>query len=1649
MLRFIRGLVQDFENLTEQRGKMRDFFLEGEKHFEAWIKLGLSVIDLFLALAGAGGAQTGVNLVKDATKAIDDLTKKVDSNKGKVAEFFGNSRDIVHEVVGVVVALAVELEKSFKPERVRGFATFLKRVVIPALGNVIDFLGDINNALVEFADTPFGAEFLKLAVAFILVNKVAKSVFGSLRPIFALFAKGLDKAGVFTALSDGLAKIGTLVRPFALLGARLLGIVGIIIGLLAWLGLLDDAWRAITDTFTAFWNEIRPSLARLLDSLRDLWNAVAQGKGAIGVLRDVLKPLVKVFIDLIAIIGRALGRGLGRILGGAIDLISGFVNIITGLLTFDSDKILSGVKTIVKGIGKIMSAIPKMMFEIGKNIGNALIDGFERVAPKVVNAIIGVIEKAFNKSIGGLGVDLGPLGKIKIPEIKLPRMKEAAEDMKDVSKAVDDTATSAKNLKDENLDEEFKDIGKAADKVGEAAKTQAHQNDVATKSITENWKQLRRTNNVTMTQIRTVTERNMQTIKERMGKDSNEARAAIKRNFEKAEEAIRRAMKNGEISTREGAIAIRRNTIRGLKELGLTNQQAEAKVSTGTLQLRQERVPGGGGYRAMGGYVGLPGQRGRDKGSYALGAGEAVLNWAHQKYVAPAVEAFYGHPFSKVFDRVHAYHAGGPGTGFAGGRPGLTSLFDGHPSNVVGGLVSLVRRLKEKFPALVVTSTRDHGTSTSTGGLSDHPSGHAVDVAGPVSAMDEATSFIKQSSIASKLKQGIHNPGLSINRGVTVPSSYWGIAWGQHANHLHLALQGALGNIANVVGGLAPKVARMFVDGPASGLHAMAQRSLNLVHQSAQARVDQIAAMMDSSALDSGSPTFKGAAAPAGQHRNWIRTALRLAGIPASESNVGAQYALDMGESGGDPNITQQIHDINSVSGNLAEGIAQVIPPTFRQYMLPGHGNIKNPIDNIIASVRYQMARYGKLVGHPGYAEGGEIPGIPGQPVPIIAHAKEWVLNEFQQTRLAKMLGTHRHAVRSMLGFHGGPVGFQGGGEVEEITPLSTKEVKGIDPAGLRKLVVILRRIGRNIDSAAVGMGSVEIWSGYLDKSAAQLRRLTRRLGARIGKGDEGKALQGFLDGMDKLLGENGPFAKLRTSIERAASRAATRLSRRSFTVNRRGVVGEGLNEVRVARRTLGQARDLREDLVDERGDITRSLAQVNRQQRRKGLSSAAKQRLQAQENQLRGMLDEAETRIVDNLQSISDAQIALQEAKNTRQQAAVDKINARAEQRLTRNEFARRISEVLGDELGIDKVNQAQRVILERQANALEARLDNARAAGSTELVQQIQNQIADIHTTIVESIQADLRTAADRINARAQRGIGRLDLAGRMLDAVGAVGLGGVATASGVLPGRADLLQQRTGVLQTQRAELTGLRDRAGANIGLIQELNDQIAELTVQIAENTKAQFDAKVDESGARTTFGLNVTDLEKRIIELDGSISGQVDQSKILSNLQKRANILAAQRIELEQFMAEAVANKNQEAINNLTVQLLENEIATKENTVATNELSGVGKTQDFSSSSWLQFRRAIFDGIGNLLPQYAMSVPSAAMGANIAQGGLINVHSGEEIWPAKTNKLATSGAGTTEIKTAVNITNPTEVADPVYLGNAIGWRLANNPNLRP
>lgn len=78
-------------------------------------------------------------------------------------------------------------------------------------------------------------------------------------------------------------------------------------------------------------------------------------------------------------------------------------------------------------------------------------------------------------------------------------------------------------------------------------------------------------------------------------------------------------------------------------------------------------------------------------------------------------------------------------------------------------------------------------------------------------------------------------------------------------------------------------------------------------------------------------------------------------------------------ESGGNPKAIN-LWDINAKRGIPSKGLMQVIDPTFQAHKMPGFNNIWNPLDNILASIRYAVSRYGSLARAyrgVGYADGG------------------------------------------------------------------------------------------------------------------------------------------------------------------------------------------------------------------------------------------------------------------------------------------------------------------------------------------------------------------------------------------------------------------------------------------------------------------------------------------------------------------------------------------------------------------------------------------------------------------------------------------------------------------------------------------------------
>lgn len=110
--------------------------------------------------------------------------------------------------------------------------------------------------------------------------------------------------------------------------------------------------------------------------------------------------------------------------------------------------------------------------------------------------------------------------------------------------------------------------------------------------------------------------------------------------------------------------------------------------------------------------------------------------------------------------------------------------------------------------------------------------------------------------------------------------------------------------------------------------------------------------------------------------RESVVRALEANGIEPNNFRVSKILATIQRESGGNPNV-QNNWDSNARAGHPSIGLMQTIGPTFNAYKHPGHNNIRNGYDNLLAAINYIKHRYGtsdaafNRVAAYGYANGG------------------------------------------------------------------------------------------------------------------------------------------------------------------------------------------------------------------------------------------------------------------------------------------------------------------------------------------------------------------------------------------------------------------------------------------------------------------------------------------------------------------------------------------------------------------------------------------------------------------------------------------------------------------------------------------------------
>lgn len=296
--------------------------------------------------------------------------------------------------------------------------------------------------------------------------------------------------------------------------------------------------------------------------------------------------------------------------------------------------------------------------------------------------------------------------------------------------------------------------------------------------------------------------------------------------------------------------------------------------------------------------------------------------------------------------------------------------------------------VKRQFPDISLTS------SFRPGDPGYHGRGQAVDVGyGNHSRHGGVAGWLAQTFPASTELISAQLPGgVGIKNGK--PLHYGAKTTGEHADHVHWAMAGEPvpggggGGLFDIVGMMVDwfintlmkpvkDAAGQFL--PKFGDQGMAVAMSKVPGAAIDAGVNWLKNLGDR-LWELMGHAFGGMFGPGGgggveRWRGVALQALKMTGQPLGLVDILLRRMNQ--ESGGDPNVTN-MWDSNAKKGTPSIGLMQTIGPTFEAYKFPGFNNIRAPLDNILASIRYTLATYGSLpAGYNragGYDSGGWLP---------------------------------------------------------------------------------------------------------------------------------------------------------------------------------------------------------------------------------------------------------------------------------------------------------------------------------------------------------------------------------------------------------------------------------------------------------------------------------------------------------------------------------------------------------------------------------------------------------------------------------------------------------------------------------------------------
>jgi hypothetical protein len=1581
LLRYVEGYSKQAEHASRNSKGIRDFFITGVRYAKSFFDLGLAVVRLLLAIAGRGGAAgEGIRTIRDLTRVVDGLTDKANHNAGAIRRFFRRTHDAFFEILGVLGTLASTLVSTFSPSSVKSFADFLNRIIIPALGDTIKILGVLATAFHQLISLPGVADVARLAATFLLLAKGLTVVRLAVADLMGIIPAFLRAMGLMLTAEEAAAAGVTGLSMLTGVG-EIVVIIGAIIAAIVLLDrkfhFLAPTWRWIKHAAVDAFDAIKKAAASVAHWFSDVWTQ--------GLLYWIRYP----FVWLAKHAGGPAFRWIINAAGDVIDWLKKH---------FGHGGDFAIIGDLIAAPFRLARAQIKFVFDVIKTIIGGALDliagRFDKFSDRMSDFWSGFIDMgrgAVSSLLGIVGDLLGAFGKI--PKLGGP-FKDAAKAVRNAQHNIDDLRDSTKKHRQEQKKSD--DVVKDAlptlvllRKRYEVAKDRLDKLTPGTDAYRRAAKRAHETS-----------------------KDYNEALRDTASKAGGARQPVRKLKDNiqnlGDVSSDTAdAVAGDLNSVLkqvGAKEIDIHVRRARHRSNAQNVVGSDNPLLGNPfANRYMGGMASPFGGSPHDDHVLVSPSGRAVAALSGTEGIVNA-----------------------PQMGIINNALSLTQQMTGMPWGSLNDLWGSGMRHYQRGGKLQLPAT--FRSTHQTLGLPGYP---AVDVmASPGTPVGSPISG-RVTKLSGRPPSAGAYAGLGGPFGWTEYISgggrtYYLTHFGSRSVRLGQRVRRGqvIGTVGDYPGGVPDHIheglhgAGMRVTGTDSALGAAMVPRLRVPRMTGLGR-DALSRIARASA------------------RRLTRAANRYL-----QNNVSAFP----GGSGGDLRGID-FRDIGTGSdAALMRSISRARGWNFSDWWKldageSSHGrNLANPTSSARLRGQFLSSNWGR------YGPGSDPrrnPSMNQQIRSMAQYISERYHNPTRAYRSWLSRTPHWYTKGGLLGRAGRRM--QSGGTLTSTVRGPT--MSGLPggravriPSLLNPAAPILRRINGLFDDVAHQLDTIA--RGPLNRSKRLVLRIQRALA--------------------RITGDGGLLDQMGDQTELITARVARNLQRRQFRVTRQGPRRTAVTDAEIAQTNLQGFQAQRTGLRDERGaiqdsigDAESALAIAHRRHNKKAAAAA-----RAALVDLRTRLDANTTAMAQNAQDQVEAQEQFQDALLAAVNDAADRQNSAIDR-------WSRMAKALGQNLDPNAVLGAQIQNMQTQIGGLQGVLAEAQRTGNTTLANTIASSIDDLNVQIAEAVAQQFQNSIDAVNNEAQKQTTRLDRATRIAQ------LGGQTNFAAL----GNILGQRGGVLTTQRAGLQGLLQQAQArgDIEQVNSLTDQIEELDTAMAENTQAikdntdaAFNFNTQQINDAANFGQGIFGGAQGFFQALSEATGINTGPQQLAALQGIATTLATQTSGLQQQLASLTGDNSvlglsgsdlvnylvsissgpafqailarldptqDEAFKDLVTALLGNATATVQNTQAMQNLANPN-AQSFSSTLWSTFRQAVFTGAGGLLPQYATTIPTAAIGAHVMRSGMMLVHAGEDVRPARVTRDWRGGDGDTY---HLNVTTPTEVLNPTDVGRQLAF----------